>query len=170
MGWMSRKLGKDRKQQEMVNETRDRAPGAGVQYHPGLIDTYVSTHRELEELFNSLGKKAKAGDYTGALEVLTRFKTTLESHLLSENVRFYAYVEQQMKGDRENAMLIKSFRTEMNDIARKVVRFVRKWRENGINPATVTDFLNEYREIGRILQRRMEAEEKDLYSLYMPPG
>lgn len=170
MGWMSRKLGKDKQQQQMVEESRNRAPGKGVQYHPGLIDTYITEHRKLETLFTDVGKSAKSGDYAGALKALTEFKTTLESHLLSENVRFYAYVEQQMKGDRENAMLIKSFRTEMNDIARQVVRFVRKWRESGVDQATVTDFLNEYRSVGQVLQRRMEAEERDLYTLYMPPA
>src|SRR5690625_772057 len=169
MGWMSRKLGKDKQQRKMVNEKKDHSPGEGVQYHPSLIDNYISTHRRLEELFAATGKKAKHGDYAGALEALSAFKTAMESHLLSENVQFYAYVEQQMKGDREKFALIKGFRSEMNDIARKVVRFTRKWRESGIDQPTVSAFLTEYRSVGEILQRRMEAEEKDLYTLYLPP-
>lgn len=168
MGWMSRILGKEDTAKEKGKEGQVSA-ALGVQYHADLMPEYLATHQELVKLFTNIGDKAKAGDFQAVSAALVAFKTALESHLLSENVRFYSYLEQQFKSNPENHQLVKSFRVEMRGIARQVVEFIRKWREAGINANTLDDFMEEYQQVGSVLSTRIASEEHDLYPLYQPP-
>jgi hypothetical protein len=56
----------------------------------------------------------------------------------------------------------------MNSIARAVVNFVKKYRSEGVSGQTVADFLVELRQVGALLLKRIEREEKELYALYRP--
>lgn len=170
MGWMSRFAGKDEKKQNIVTEAqlRKHQGAASIQHHPGLIDQYLSTHRELESLFGNMGDAVKQGKYDRLQAAIVDFKSTFESHLLSENVRFYGYMAQLMKADQHNTELVKSFRTEMAGIARHVSKFLRKWKEGGVTAETSEEFMEEYTRIGEVLARRIHSEEKDLYPLYRP--
>lgn len=53
------------------------------------------------------------------------FKTRLESHLLTENYRLYAYLEDRLSADPENSELMRDFRREMREIAKDVMGFIR---------------------------------------------
>lgn len=169
MGWMSRMLGKGGNAKEQGNDGGQAAVVPGVQYHADLMPGYLVKHQELVALFTVIGDKVQSGDFQSVPAALVAFKTALESHLLSENVRFYSYLEQQFRSTPDNYQLVKSFRVEMRGIARQVVDFIRKWREAGVNANTVDDFMEEYRQVGNVLATRIEAEEQDLYPLYQPP-
>lgn len=90
--------------------------------------------------------------------------------MLSEAVHFYGYLEQQLADQAEKVQLVMDFRLEMRGIAREVARFIRKWQDAGLSADTVFDFLEEYHQVGQVLQRRIQVEESDLYPLYQPPG
>lgn len=167
MGWMSRLVGKDEDKQQTVKEKQQATAGT-ISYHKTLIPEYLKAHKELIGIFAKIGDSAKTGDFARTKDLLAEFKTGFDGHLLSENVRFYAYMEELFRGNQENHELVQEFRSEMSGIARSVSKFIRKWRDSGIRPETQDAFLGEYREIGKVLKRRIEAEESSLYPLYQP--
>ena len=63
---------------------------------------------------------------------------------------------------------MRGFRSEMNAIARAVANFIKTYRRLGVDQATLADFLVELRQVGLLLLKRIEREEKELYTLYRP--
>ena len=141
-----------------------RAPA----YDSRLVDSLKHDHRDLVELFEQIGVMADARRFNEIPRMLVAFKTRLEAHLISENVRFYNYVENSLRGDEENSQLIRSFRREMNSIARGVVDFVKKYQAVNFTDQVRTMFMSEYRMVGGLLTQRIEREESSLYPLYQP--
>ena len=145
-----------------------REPGRTIRYDPGLVDGLKDDHQELVAMYTALGEQVAGGDFHGIDAALQEFKIRLEAHLLTENVRFYVYVEQSMADDEVNYELIRGFRKEMNSIARAVVEFVRRYRQQPVGPATQAQFIREHGEVGRLLAQRIAREESELYVLYQP--
>jgi regulator of sigma D len=139
----------------------------GISYSPTLIDSLKDDHSDLIEMYSEIAHIMAAGHYDAIPEALTSFKTKLDVHLLTENLRFYCYLEQNLTGHAAELELMKSFRREMSNIARSVVGFVRKWQFTVITKANKDSFLDEYAQIGAALTQRIEREENTLYTLYM---
>jgi hypothetical protein len=100
--------------------------------------------------------------------MLNAFKVHLEGHLIAENVRFYNYVENAMQGDSESTALVRSFRREMNAIARGVVDFVKKYQLSTFDQQVREEFMADYKTVYGLLAQRIEREESSLYPLYLP--
>ncbi|RNF84375.1 hemerythrin domain-containing protein [Lysobacter psychrotolerans] len=143
-------------------------PARDIAYDPELVDSLQRDHAELVNLFGSIGRQAEIGAFEQIPAALVSFKTLLEGHLIAENVRFYNYVENSLRGDSLNSELIRSFRREMNTIARGVVDFVKKYQLATFDVATRDAFLGDYRAVGALLTQRIEREENSLYPLYQP--
>jgi hypothetical protein len=141
-----------------------RAPS----YDSRLIESLKHDHHALVELFQQIGQTAERGRFHELPALLVAFKTGLESHVIAENVRFYNYVENSLAGDDENVALIRSFRREMNAIARGVVDFVKKYQRANFNDALREQFLRDYAVVGGLLSQRIQREEANLYPLYQP--
>lgn len=139
-----------------------------IKYDPALVPALEKDHRELVALFKEIGQCAKLDEFADVPALLLSFKTRLEAHLIAENVRFYNYVENSLQDDAENSMLIRSFRREMNSIARGVVDFVKKYQISNFDVAARRDFLDDYNTVGGLLTQRIEREENSLYPLYQP--
>lgn len=154
--------------QAAANESASTLPST-VSYHPTLIDEYTHTHEELDMQFKAIKHAVEQGRFEHVGEALTTFQISFDGHILSENVRFYAYMEQQMRTDNENLKLIREFRTEMHSIARQTTQFVREWNRKGVDAANKEAFLKEYDAVNHVLQLRLQSEEKNLYPLYGPP-
>lgn len=142
-----------------------RGPRA-ISYDAALVSSLKRDHGDLVRLFTEIGSQAADRRYGDVPAMLTAFKTHFEGHLIAENVRFYNYVESLMHDDPENLMLIRSFRREMNAIARGVVDFVKKYQINHFDQRTHEAFLADYRAVGALLAQRIEREETSLYPLY----
>jgi hypothetical protein len=100
--------------------------------------------------------------------MLNAFKVHLEGHLIAENVRFYNYVENAMQNDPESSALVRSFRREMNAIARGVVDFVKKYQVDAFDQRMRAEFMTDYKTVGGLLAQRIQREEGSLYPLYHP--
>jgi hypothetical protein len=137
-------------------------------YSPALVASLESEHAELLKLHGEVERLAAAGRYAELPAALAAFKSRFDLHTLNENLNFYGYVEEKTAGRPEDQDLVRGFRSEMNAIARAVINFVKKHRGAGVDAATVQDFLVELRQIGLLLIKRIEREEKDLYALYRP--
>jgi hypothetical protein len=137
-------------------------------YDSRLIESLKHDHHDLVELFQQIGEVAERGRFHELPQKLMAFKTGLESHVISENVRFYNYVENSLASDEENLALIRSFRREMNAIARGVVDFVKKYQRAQFNEGVREMFLRDYAVVGGLLTQRIQREEANLYPLYQP--
>ena len=142
-----------------------RGPRA-IAYDAALVPSLKRDHGDLVKLFTEIGNRAADRSYGDIPAMLITFKTHFEGHLIAENVRFYNYVENLMQDDPENLLLIRSFRREMNTIARGVVDFVKKYQINYFDQRTHEAFLADYRVVGGLLAQRIEREEASLYPLY----
>jgi hypothetical protein len=143
-------------------------PPRAPSYDSGLVPALKNDHQELVALFEQIGRTYEARRFHEIPALLTAFKTRLEAHLLTENVRFYNYVESTLRDDAENLSLIRDFRREMNTIARGVIDFVKKYQANHDPDALLHGFLADYRTVGGLLVQRIQREEGNLYPLYMP--
>lgn len=145
--------------------TRDHS-----RYHhsPKLIASLEGEHGELLKLHQEIERLAVEGHYAALPAALAAFRSKFDLHVLSENLNFYGYVEAKSAGRPEDQDLVRRFRSEMNAIARAVVNFIKKYRSAGVHAATAPDFLVELRQIGLLLIKRIEREEKELYALYRP--
>lgn len=139
-----------------------------IRYDAGLVQSLKDDHVELVKMYGQLGREVEAGRYSVISSSLLAFKTRLEGHLLTENVRFYVYLEQSMANDADNMAIIRDFRREMNGIARGVVDFVRRYQQQAVNSTNHEEFMQEYAAVGKLLTMRIEREEGSLYPLYHP--
>ena len=141
----------------------------GIAYDDGLIDNLEKDHELLVELFGKIWKNGfEAGDFETLATHISEFKTLFQSHLLKENVKFYAYLEQSMRHDSHSLGVVREFRRDMNDIANAVISFCKKYERPEFTKAAQESFKEEYQGIGQALVRRVQLEERDLYSLYSP--
>lgn len=168
---LRRLIGQPTKPEPATNHLRQGVappPPRGPSYDSGLVPALKNDHQELVALFEQIGRTYEARRFHEIAALLTAFKTRLEAHLLTENVRFYNYVESTLRDDAENLALIRDFRREMNTIARGVIDFVKKYQANGNNESLMHGFLADYRTVGGLLVQRIQREEGNLYPLYMP--
>lgn len=116
-----------------------------------------------------MADEARTGNSAEVHRLLTSFKTSLQSHVLTENVRFYTYLEKALSSDSDNAATMHEFRREMNGIARQVVDFTNSWSNADLGiPELRERFLAEHAAVGKRLEQRLNSEETSLYPLYQP--
>lgn len=138
----------------------------GISYDPNLIRQYHDDHRQLLELFGQATAAARAGQWTGVDAALNRFRTALNDHLLSESIRLYTYLKQQVPDDPDAIALMKSFASEMSGIGRAVIGFLDDQKDLVRSSARQAAFLQAWTDIGRTLGDRITREEKTLYPMY----
>jgi Hemerythrin HHE cation binding domain len=139
-----------------------------IAYSPDLIAHLKHDHAGLLRLYGQLEALATAGTFDGIPAALRLFKTKFELHVLTENVKFYCYLEENLARRPAALRTIREFRRDMNAIARAVVNFARKHQQGGVSNANLGSFLVELREVGALLGRRVQREEQELYTLYAP--
>lgn len=146
--------------------TAPPAAARGIRFDPTLVNGLKRDHRELVDMYGKIGRLIEGGHFGDIPGELLVFKTRLEAHLLTENVRFYTYLEQSLESDTDNAAIIHDFRREMNGIARAVIEFVKRYQVARFDEATKRQFTDEYAKVGGLLAQRIEREESNLYPLY----
>lgn len=151
-----------------VPTLEQRRAGVGIAYDADLVPSLKRDHADLVKLYGAIGDLARQGDFQQIPQMLNAFKVHLEGHLIAENVRFYNYVESSMQGDSESTALVRSFRREMNAIARGVVDFVKKYQLSAFDQQAREEFMADYQTVYGLLAQRIEREESSLYPLYLP--
>lgn len=139
-----------------------------ISHDPRLIDTLLRDHAELGRLYGRIGAAVEAGNFDEVRSFLTTFKSRLDAHLLTENLRFYNYLEQSLADDPGSARMVREFRHEMNDIAHAVVTFIKQYQASDFSPVDRQRFALDYEAVGRKLEHRLDCEEDSLYRLYRP--
>jgi hypothetical protein len=137
-------------------------------YAPRLVASLQRDHDELLRQHAEIERLATERRFAELPAALAGFRSSFDLHVLDENRRFYGYVEGRVAGRPDDAALVRGFRTEMNSIARAVANFIKTYRSLGVDAATLPEFLVELRQVGLLLIKRIEREEKELYTLYRP--
>lgn len=141
--------------------------GGGIQFHPELIKELIGDHHRLLHLHGSIKESFARGDMAMVSSQLKEFGALLRNHLLTENMRLYIYLQQRMAGDEINTALVRSFRKEMDGIAKTALDFLDRYNEiEKISGVKLDSFSGEFDQIGGVVGARMQREEGTLYPLY----
>lgn len=147
---------------------QSNANSKGVTYDSGLIQSLEKDHEMLVEIFGKIWSQGyEKSDFDAVCFHLSDFKALFQSHLLRENVKFYVYLEQALRKDSHSLSIVKEFRKDMNDIANAVIGFCKKYDKPEYTEVAHEAFKADYQAIGQALVRRVQLEERDLYSLYV---
>lgn len=149
-----------------VAATENVAPGTAIHFHPELVGKLQQDHQALLRLYTQTQTAARRGDVVQAARHLEEFRILLQSHLLTENVRLYVYLEHALAKDGSSRQLIRSFRHEMDDIGKAVVAFLNDYRDLARHPEFAQQFSEALEGIGKVLAERIRREEETLYPLY----
>ncbi len=144
------------------------APGTQIHYSAELINGLKSDHQSLLTLYGKIDSEFKEGRYEEVSSLLNDFKSELNSHLLTENVRLYIYLERSLAHDPTTGELIHGFRKEMDEIAKVALGFLKKYETIGVDAQLASHFGPDFKTIGEVLVERIQKEEHTLYPLYQP--
>lgn len=144
------------------------APGTRIGYNGSLIHRLHSDHRAISALFLEIRAAANARQFGKAAELMPRFRSALQDHLLTENVRLYVYLAHLLEADPDNRALVREFQREMHAIGRQVVDFLTRYAHLGEDSTLASSFLADLEQVGKVLQDRIRREEEILYPLYVP--
>lgn len=144
------------------------APGTEIRYSPTLIEELQQDHQQLLGVYMAIKASFDDGDYVAVSEKLNEFRTGLQGHLLTENVRLYIYLDRMLGRDEMNAELIHNFRREMDGIGKVALNFLKKYDMIGVDKELAPAFAKDFAAIGAVLTERIKKEESVLYPLYMP--
>ncbi len=143
--------------------------GGGIAYYPDLIDDLVGDHHQLLRHYEIVRDCYARQDMARVAQELQEFGALLRGHLLKENMRLYIYLQQRVAGDDVNTKLVRSFRQEMDGVARQALDFLERYQGVATMAAAQrAGFLDEFEAIGVIVHGRMRREEQALYPLYAP--
>lgn len=156
------------KKEEVGQQTQEKmAPGTSIRYEPELIPKLKNDHASLLTIWGNMAKALDKGDAKTISGLLSKFKSALNNHLLTENVKLYVYLTQHLADDPYNSEIIKEFRSEMNTIGRTVTTFLRTYTSRPIKDCELDEFRTQFEAIGEALVDRIEREENTLYELYL---
>ncbi|MCL2830232.1 MAG: hemerythrin domain-containing protein [Betaproteobacteria bacterium] len=167
-------FGRKRKQAESQESQESgtdsgQAPGTRIAYSPDLIPQLKGDHQRLLEIFAMISEAFTNNDLAATSRLLEEFRGGILGHLLTENVRFYIYLEHALRQeDQESFNLIHHFRHEMDTIGKSVLAFFSKYQNIDKQPGLALSFGKDLENVGAILVERIRREEETLYPLYMP--
>ncbi len=141
--------------------------GKGISFNPDLIKQYHADHRELFALFDRVTQAAEPGQWLDIDTAMGYFRTALADHLLSESVRLYVYLKQQLAGDEDSIEMVRRFSSEMKFIGRTWMGCMDGQLDLSRSPNKQAAFLPVWMDIGRVLGDRIAREEKTLYPMYL---
>ncbi len=143
-------------------------PLALISYDAELISKLKTDHAELFRLFGELKSAADRGECSLVPDLLRTFRLTLQTHLMLENVKFYAYLRQTIGTNSQQDNFVVDVKKEMDGIARVVVGFTKTYGTEAVVAEKLEAFKHELEGIGAVLTKRVQLEESRLYTLYLP--
>ncbi len=139
-----------------------------IAYDEDLITELKRDHQGLVRILAEISGAAASERYEEIPRLLGRLKIAVQSHIMTENLEFYAFLQHKLGDDRQTAQYVEALRKEMDGVARDVVEFAEAHSSTTLTAESAGAFSHHLREIGEILLRRFEIEETELYPLYAP--
>lgn len=143
------------------------SPQKGIAFYPDLITDLVDDHQQLERIHEKIKADFQKKDLKAVAAELKEFGTVLRNHLITENMRLYIYLQQKVEGDEVNSQLVRSFRKEMDGIAKPALDFLERYQYiESKSSSELASFVTELDKVGGEVHARMHREEETLYPLY----
>ncbi|MFD1711088.1 hemerythrin domain-containing protein [Ottowia flava] len=139
----------------------------GIRHNRKLRSILHDEHDQLTLQLEIIRTAHEARDYLNTALTLQRFRSGLNAHVLKENVHLYAYLQQYLPHDSEEALLMHEFRREMHGVTRQALAFLKRYDAPGaLNADSHEAFAHDVEELAELLAKRIENEERFLYPLY----
>lgn len=139
-----------------------------IQFDPALVNLLKRDHRRLIRQLQQLRKSVVDGAYAKLPEQLAEFRSLLQTHLMTENVRLYGYLSYSLGTYSEDARRAAEFRREMYSLGHVAMTFVRRYLENPVDARQSPVFAEELMDLSVLLIRRIRREEGTLFPMYVP--
>ncbi|HET9122823.1 MAG TPA: hemerythrin domain-containing protein [Acidiferrobacteraceae bacterium] len=140
-----------------------------IHFDGRLTGLLKDDHRRLIRQLQQLRKLVSRGQYRALPAKLDEFRSLLQTHLMTENVRLYGYLSYALGPYSNDARRAADFRREMYTLGHAVMTFVRRYHETEISAETAGVFGKELTDLAVLLVRRIRREETELFPLYRPP-
>ncbi len=139
-----------------------------VLYNPALVMTLTHQHRCLVMQLVKAHSSAQQGLYEEVHQTLDQFQTDLAEHMKRKAAAFHPYVEAHLRGP-DAKDLLREMRANSLFIERAVESFLKHYGSYPVTDRTALRFGIEISGVSEEFCERLEKEEAQFYSLYMPP-
>jgi iron-sulfur cluster repair protein YtfE (RIC family) len=146
------------------------AKGTRIAYDNQLIEHLQADHRRLVTTFGAIRQTFVAGDTARAATLLDQFKSDIQEHLLTEEIKLYIYLQSALASDAVNHTLMRHMHHEMSLISQDVLNFLGKYAALGKISSLNAGFVADLDKVGAVLTERIRREETMLYPLYQSPS
>lgn len=137
-----------------------------IEYDPGLLPKLHEEHVALLALAAQTEHAVRHDDLQNAAAYLAQFGTLLTSHLYTENIKLYLYLQYTLTPDSDEYREMRHLRKEMDGIGNVVTRCIENYRQIDRHPERKNDFLNDLAAVLPVLKKRIATEEGTLYTMY----
>ena len=132
-----------------------------------LIEALKNDHEEIILLYDKVLNASKNREYMALQSLLVEFATSLTNHIKLEDQKLYGYLKTLARNKSHvEQRAVANFTSEMKNISISIFSFLSQSPYIPVNENTNDDFIKEFRQMGFILQDRMEHEESILYPIY----
>lgn len=131
-----------------------------------LVNALKADHRKLLEIHERIGRLMAERRFVEMPAQLVALRTRFETHVLTENVRLYAFLEHLFQGDARRLEQLAEYRAETNAVLLAILKFVKHHRRTTFDESRLLSFADEHRKLGSMLARHAAREEHGLYRLY----
>jgi len=135
-------------------------------YKYGLIDSFMEDHQEILSVYEIIMSNAKDKDYAILPLMLSRFSKKCSNHFNSEE-ELYTFMK-ALAGSRSEVerKVATEFSVEMKNLSLELFTILNQSKFIPVNDSTVDGFLEDFCQLGAILQERISREETVLYPMY----
>ena len=136
-------------------------------YDISLIGALESDHEQILTLYKKVLQKAREKDFASLQLTLVEFATAFTNHIQVEDEQLYIYLKTMAstKSSTEQKV-VAEFSSEMKNISISIFSFFSQSPYIPVNEDTIDNFIVESKQMGALLEDRIEREEKILYPIY----
>lgn len=136
-------------------------------YDRRLISKFHHEHEKLVEHIGEIQKAMELGTLgkSRVKELLKSFKMELLGHFMEEDIKLYWYLKEYYKEDQLSFSVVKEFEDSIKKIQKDVMHFFDHYSMDNVE--LDEEFKTIFHTIVEELSSRIEAEEENLYPLYI---
>ena len=141
--------------------------GNAPEYSVKLIPKFHRDHGVLLNDVNKIRKKLENVTFQDkeVKKMLLSLKMKVLGHFMEEDIKLYWYLKEYYKENPSAISTVNSFESSIKEIQKSVMHFFDYYSREDI--PLDKEFVDKFFEIADALASRIEAEEKNLYTLYI---
>ncbi len=154
-----------------VDQTDIKPGRVNISFNSGLVDKLKDDHQKLIKICLHVNAACDKDDFNLIPKLVATFDREFKSHVIHENLFFYAYLEDQLASSEtyfDVLSVMREMKSDMRPIASFVKTFCKKWVLTKIDHSNVKVFKQEFLSMMSALNDRVDLEENTLYPMYLP--